>query len=58
MPLWSAMLSETWLAWGLYQYSGAQQLMGVVSLLATSGMAAEDVTRLADAFDKLTGDVE
>ena len=52
------MLSETWLAWGLYQYSGAQQLMGVVSLLATSGMAAEDVTRLADAFDKLTGDVE
>ena len=50
--------SEAWLAWGLYQYSGAQQLTGVESLLAASGLPAEDVTRLADAFDELTGDVE
>ena len=49
--------SEAWLAWGQYQYSGAQQQTHIKSLL-TDVLPTEDITRLSDSFDELSGDVE
>ncbi|EFX69271.1 hypothetical protein DAPPUDRAFT_228726, partial [Daphnia pulex] len=49
--------SEAWLAWGQYQYSGAQQQTHIKSLL-TGVLSAEDIGRLSESFDELSGDVE
>jgi hypothetical protein len=49
--------SEAWLAWGQYQYSGAQQQTHIKSLL-TGVLSAEDIARLSESFDELSGDVE
>lgn len=49
--------SEAWLAWGHYQYSGAQQKTNIKTLLTTV-LPLEDATRLANNIDELTDDAE
>lgn len=49
--------SEAWLAWGQYQYSRAHQQTNIKSLL-TGVLPVDDIRRLADNFDELSGDLE
>ncbi|KAK4015632.1 hypothetical protein OUZ56_030607 [Daphnia magna] len=49
--------SEAWLAWGQYQYSRAQQNTHVKSL-PTGALPVDDINRLADNLDELSGDLE
>lgn len=49
--------SEAWLAWGQYQYTGAQQQTNVQTLLA-GVLSIEDAKRLIGAYDEMSGDIE